>query len=250
MDNREAIGKSIQDEHLDMLIRLAYRREDERLCRQYGYEESMDAIPAEQRAAIYAKVLEKYEAIEREKARAARIRKWKNHVPRIINAAACIALILCIAAPIAVAKVEFIRVRVMKLLAEIQEDHTRLSLIEDEEAAFYIPADWRGKYYPSYLPEGFELSWYSPISVEAIWRNGQGDYLHYIESKESMAIGIDSEKAVQSDVLIGATKALLFEGEDKLALAWSDGETFFSISTNLPKEEGMQIASNVRKIIN
>lgn len=250
MENKEVKNETLRDEHLDALIRLAFRREEERTYQQLMEENQQEYTKEEaaQKDAIFARAMEKFAAQEKQRKKKERIQRLKRSAPRIINVAACLALILCISTPIAVARVEFIRVRVMKLLAEIQEDHTRLSLIEDEEAAFNIPVEWKGSHYPSNLLTGFEVSWINPILGEAIWQNTKGDFIHYMEGLESTAIAIDSENAIQSTVMVGNAEALVFECKDKVIVTWTNGTMFFSVSTNLTLDDCLQVALSVRKI--
>lgn len=60
----------------------------------------------------------------------------------------------------------------MKLLIRIDWDEgvMQMNLVEDEGAAFDVPADWPGEYFPSYLPEGLEVTWKSYIP----------DYMHRV----------------------------------------------------------------------
>ena len=73
---------------------------------------------------------------------------------RLVLIGACVVLVIGIAAPIAIANIEAIRVRVMELLINIQDEYTEISMVENEEMAFDVPAAWRGEYYPSYIPDG------------------------------------------------------------------------------------------------
>jgi hypothetical protein len=250
MENKEVKNETLRDEHLDALIRLAFRREEERTYQQLMEENQQEYTTEEaaQKDAIFARAMEKFAAQEKQRKKKERIQRMKRSVPQIINVAACLALILCIAAPIAVARVEFIRVRVMKLLIEIQEDHTDLSLVEDEEAAYYVPTDWKGEYYPAYLPESCEVDWISILGTEIIWEDNSGEQTKFIESTEDNYISWDSEGAETSTLEINGFDAYWIGKNGKNTIAWSDGNKYFILSTTYNKELCTQIAESVRKI--
>jgi len=251
MENKEVKNETLRDEHLDALIRLAFRREEERTYQQLMEENQQEYTTEEaaQKDAIFARAMEKFAAQEKQRKKRERVLRLKRSVPRIINVAACLVLVLCIAAPIAVARVEFIRVRVMKLLAEIQEDHTCLSLAENDEEAFWIPADWHGEYYPSYLPDDFLISWKSSLYNEIMWRNEAGDIIHYNESYEGDVISVDSSDARITDITLGGNEGLMIEDDGKTTVAWNDGEVYFVIWTTLSADECIEIASSVKRIV-
>ncbi len=250
MENKEVKNETLRDEHLDALIRLAFRREEERTYQQLMEENQQEYTTEEaaQKDAIFARAMEKFAAQEKQRKKKERVLRLKRSVPRIINVAACLALILCIAAPIAVARVEFIRVRVMKLLIEIQDDHTDLSLVEDEEAAYYVPAEWSGDYFPAYLPDGFVVSWQSKIHSDLIWANDAQETIQFIERSEVTEISWDSESAEISQISVNGMEALMIRKGTMTTLVWTNGDKYFVVSATISRDECIEIASSVRKV--
>ena len=115
-----------------------------------------------------------YKRQVRRRSRSARLRRI---VPRVVEIAACVVLAVAVATPFAIANVEFIRSAVMKLLIRIDWDDgvMQMNLVEDEGAAFNVPADWPGEYFPSYLPEGLEAVSYTHL-CQSLWRiNAEND---------------------------------------------------------------------------
>lgn len=250
MENKEVKNETLRDEHLDALIRLAFRREEERTYQQLMEENQQEYTKEEaaQKDAIFARAMEKFAAQEKQRKKKERVLRLKRSVPRIINVAACLALIFCIAAPIAVARVEFIRVRVMKLLIEIQEDHARLSLVEDDESEVLVPPEWSGEYYPYYIPEGFEIKEVDARDCSISYVNSVGNELHFVERTAKWEMGVDTEDAELSYIEINGLTALLIEQDERYKLTWSDGKAYFLVITDLTKDECVRIASNVRII--
>lgn len=240
---------SIRDEHLDALIRLAYRQADA-LEAQEILEGDVRALNPEEEELCrraYARFQQRVEAQDRADRRRASIGRWRRRASRFVGVAACVVLLLGIAAPIAIAKVDFIRVRVLQLLIDVQEEYTELSLVEDEAASFDVPMNWRGAYYPSYIPEGYELSDLDPLVNDVVYTNSKGERIVFSECDQATETNIDSEDAVLSyDAVNGAT-ALILEKNGTM-ISWSDGIKYFIVLTDIPKEESLKIANSVRRI--
>ena len=104
---------SIQDAHLDHLIRLAYRQADALEARELLENAPRELSPEEEALCgrAYARFQEKARALEAEEKCRNHPQRWKRRLSRGIGIAACVVLLLGIAAPIAVARVEFTRTR-------------------------------------------------------------------------------------------------------------------------------------------
>lgn len=80
---------------------------------------------------------------------------WRETLPKVSRAAAVIVLIGAAGLATAIAAVGTVRARVLEFLMRTTPKYTELSLLENEALAFEVPADWEGKYFPSYVPEGY-----------------------------------------------------------------------------------------------
>ena len=78
-------------------------------------------------------------------------------VPRTMRFAVAALGILCIGLTTAFASSETFRVRVFSMFAEDHGQYTAIGLREDEQKAFDVPNGWEGMYYPSYIPDEFEV---------------------------------------------------------------------------------------------
>ena len=176
--------------------------------------------------------------------------------------AACVVLAVAVATPFAIANVEFIRSAVMKLLIRIDWDEgvMQMNLVEDEGAAFDVPADWPGEYFPSYLPEGLEVTWKSYIPgypcIEYTSESGER-VINFSEMGENSTQVNGIEGAVISYMDINGQTAVVIETEHPeneadyyVGIAWDNGEKWFSVDTSgIPKEETIKIARSVKKIL-
>ena len=151
----------IQDAHLDQMIRLAFAQEAALWAQEWMAQSETPETPQEQERAerLLRRMRAQIDREERAARRRSRSVRLRRIVPRVVEIAACVVLAVAVATPFAIANVEFIRSAVMKLLIRIdwEEGVMQMNLVEDEGAAFNVPADWPGEYFPSYLPEGLDV---------------------------------------------------------------------------------------------
>lgn len=237
----------IQDAYLDSLIRLAFLQKEALQAQQFV--EDAQGAPKPDRALrdeTFARFEKRQHALEKMYTRAQKRKSLRRVMPKIIEIAACIVLLLGVATPIAVANIESIRVRVMKLLIDIQDDHTELALVEDPSASFDVPANWRGEYYPAYIPEGYALEAIDPYFNTVQYTNAHAQSIYFDEYTDEEA-NIDTENASLSYEDINGARALVIE-KDGYAIVWSANNRYFTIYTNEPRDTALQIARSVQRI--
>lgn len=240
---------SIQDEHVDDLIRLAYKQADALETQEILENDVRELTPDEEELCrrAYRSFLQKVDVQKRIEKKQKDIWRWKKRTSRFVSAAACLVLLLGIATPIALAKVEFIRVKVLQLLIDVQEEYTELSLVEDTETSFNVPGDWRGEYYLSYIPEGYALSYIDPVYDEVIYNYNDTMSIEYHECSIGDTVNVDSENANISYDFVHGEVALVIEKDDTV-VTWSNGEKYFIVKTYLSREETLKIASSLHRI--
>lgn len=240
---------SIRDDHLDDLIRLAYKQADA-LETQEILENDVRTLTPDEEALCrraYERFWQKADVQDRAEKKQTNISRWRKRASRFVGAAACLVLLLGIATPIAIAKVESIRVKVLQLLINVQEEYTELSLAEDTEASFDVPGDWRGEYYLSYIPEGYVLSYVDPVYNEVIYTYNDTISIDFHECSIGDVANVDSENADISYDFVNGDVALVIEKDDTV-VTWSNGERYFIVKTYLSRGETLEIAESVRRI--
>lgn len=255
--------QEIQDEHLDHMIRLALRQEASLQAQQLIEESERPLTPEEQLRAQKLRARMLTQIAQRE--RAARRRNRREHArrlaPRLVEAAACVVLVIGIAAPIAIANVDSIRSKVMQLLIRVdwEKGEAQMNFVEDESATFDVPSDWSGEYFPSYLPEGFEATWKSCLADPFIeYTSMEGEKtISYGEMGPNTTLISGIEGGVISYTEINGYTAVVIETEAPVDMAhysvgitWDNGEKWFDVNTRgLSKAEALQIAQSVKKIL-
>ena len=133
--SQQSDRRTLQDRHLDMMIQLAFMRDEEEEIQKLLETPDPTLSPEEEEEAkrIFQVAIDKSEKKERRKKIIQFSSAAKKAVPKFIQVAASIILIVGIATPIALANSAYFRSRVMMLLAEIDneegEAHFREPLI-------------------------------------------------------------------------------------------------------------------------
>lgn len=250
MNNRSIVSKEIQDEHLDMLIRLAFKMEEEEEIQSLLSEQTreLSAEDMTHKSLAYALFLEKLEAQQKKEKRKRRIQLWKGRVPKLIEIAACLILILGVSTSIAVAHVECIRVMVMELLIEMQDDHASLRLIESEKASAEVPPEWKGEYFPTYIPEGYEVYRIHDTVAKIDYINSAGKWICFNEYTSAGELCADIEEADVTYIDIQGSEAMIVEKPDATTISWQLGNRYFYLSCETGKDMAVQIARSVCQI--
>ncbi len=250
MSKRMPCSDELKDKHLDMMLQMAYKY-DNALKSQQMLDELEEAgkkcseADARDAFALFLKKCEQQEAQAKRQARKARARRI---IRRTVEVAACVVLVMAIATPFAIAKVDVIRVKVMELLIDIKDDHTELSFVEDEDAAFEVPAGWEGAYYPAYIPDEYEFLELGKLYDSAIYTNQTGQLLAFTEYAQSSLVNVDSEGAVVSYEIVNGSDALVLEKDERIIITWAGSEKYFVIEGYTTKDEALAMARSVRRI--
>ena len=244
MSNKPLCWEEIEEEYCDCLIHLALKqREMEEIQALMEESAHMEVGEAQVRRA-YALFLQKQQAQEKQQRRAARKAQIRRWMPRIAEIAACLLLVICIATPFAVANIESVRASVVRFLIRINEEYAEIGM-EEMDSTIEIPAGWKGGYYLSYVPEGYEVSQVSPFSPYVLYANADGKTLLFREGSEDSTTNIDSEdKAISYESVNGET-ALVMEDETGTSIVWSEGKKYFILQLDESKEEALNVARGV-----
>ena len=256
MKTEENRMDSFQDALLDQLLHLAF---------QYGEEKEVEAIIREGARAltqdeearakkVYQTALQRIEADEAARKREKRRKAFRRVLPRVVQAAACIVLILGITAPIAIANVPALRARVVQMLVSIDAERGQADLRLITEAAFDYPAGWRGAFFPSAIPEGFRLQSADslPNFFEAIYTNEVGAELYFAEMTADAEITAGTGDGVLSYDEVNGSQAFITQSttEAYVRIIWSSQDRWFLLdSTALSVDELLAVARSVKKTV-
>lgn len=251
--------ENMEDRHLDLMIELAFELEEAREVQRLLDEPVPQFTEAEKQSAQRAlhSAFEKANILKRRK----NLRILRNStlymIGNIAKIAACIALIIVIASPIALATSSEFRAKVMQLLIQIdnEEGVVRFSFIEDEEASFDVPEGWIGDYFLSYVPEGFSIYEFDPLFRGIEYRDTANRVLFFGEYDEYTTGLQGTDNSTVSYEYINGKEACIVEGYSEygewhiVSITWANDERWFQIKTyNIGRDETVRLAMNVKKI--
>lgn len=249
---------ALQDRHLDLMIRLSFDMDDADEVQRLLDSPDPVLTPEEQvmAQAIFATAQDKAKQYSRAEKRVKARRTSGRIVMRVIEAAACLILFAMIAVPVAMAASPTFRARVMKLLIVMNPDtqEVQYTLVEDPDAAFFVPEFWPGDFFPSYIPEGYELVNYMPELWSCEFINGDSKF-YYDEMSIYASLGMLAEGQIVYETTINGARAIMVEsgsptdddGHWSYNILWEGEDRWFSVkSFDMSKEETYCIARSVR----
>lgn len=254
------IGTEYQEQHLDMMIKLAFDLDDAEEVQRIVDEKEPELTPEEQAFAdrILAAVLLKVEHQNKLNRRQSYTKKARQIIPRMIEVVACFVLIVAVATPIALANSAAFRAKVMQLLIQMDNEkgEAYFSFEQNPNASFWIPEGWLGGYFLSYIPDGFQIYEFDPLFTMVEYRNTDGSQFIYSEYDETSELMTGIEDATITPIEINGHTGYIIEGmaEDEktntVTVTWSNDTNWFSITGfGISSDLMIQVASNVRKII-
>ena len=173
-------------------------------------------------------------------------------VPRTMRFAVAALGILCIGLTTAFASSETFRVRVFSIFAEDHGQYTAIGLREDEQNAFDVPNGWEGMYYPSYIPDGFEVINVENLSEQIFlisFENKNNEYLTFEEMTEDAESNIDTENAQVYYTEIHGNTALVSAKADLTIVSWNEQNRILSVVFDGEVEENaLKVAKSVTRI--
>lgn len=249
----------IEDEYIDTMIRLAFKQEETLETQEMIVASKRPFTLEEQDAAenVHRRFIEAISAQEKAKKRENRSLRFQNNAPHILQAAAAVILILAIATPIAIANVASFRSAVMKLLLSFDEkkQEVHVDFLEDESAAFDVPAEWPGEYYISYIPDGYQISWQSVYGQAAVeYTNDDGNTIYFMEgtSNTSSVSGTEEGQFTYIDILGRPAFVINVEknGDPYFNFTWAVDDRWFNLQTEgLERDAAIRVAESIKTII-
>lgn len=181
------------------------------------------------------------------------ITRQKNPFYNIVNTkvkkVACIIAVIFIAAFSTVMSVEALRNAFKDFFMSIFSDHSEISTVQDESYA--LPETIENSYDITYDLSNYDIVYEdsNDFSRNIIYQNNDIviDYCQYVKSE--FDIGVNTENAEISTVTIQNSEAIyFFDNNNYHHLIWDNEEYVIMISSNIGKNELIDIANSVQKV--
>lgn len=180
-----------------------------------------------------------------------RLKHMVHHsLPKAGRVAAAALLIFFIGLSTAIAVSSTVRVRVMELIIRIEERYTELSLEENPEASFDVPADWLASYYPTYIPEGYRLIevFGTARNSRAEFKNDVGYRIIFTENDEYGMSNIDTEGAKVGQKAVNGKQVMTVEKNGIAVLVWADFDSYYTLWVDAGIDLACQITEGLTRI--
>lgn len=128
------------------------------------------------------------------------------------------------------------------ILDELSNHAIFQSLFESEENV-------DGKIDCGYIPDGFEVTEekYGKICCYIIFNNDNGEHFELDKINNGDEIGFDTEDSVKSIVEISGREFIIYEKTNAdIRIVWCDYNYTYYLVGNIPYEEALKIAENVK----
>ena len=182
--------------------------------------------------------------------RKAHLRNLGRAVPGILRKVAVFLLVLNLGFTTAAAMVPSVRVKVMELLINIEREYTELSLRESQGASFEVPIDWKGSYFPSFIPEGYEIFEVVDAGICSItYLNSEDQEVSFLEGTEYSSVNINTEGAKTECITIHGRPGMIALREDgDIFIAWCETDRMLILGYTGTREDAIKIAESVIRI--
>lgn len=154
----------------------------------------------------------------------------RQQVQQFLRAAAILAIVF-LGFGTAVAAHEPLRIRFLEYLTQSTNEYLAMGFKKSTQA-LAVPDDWQGSFFPSYLPDGFELAYYQSDArrSSAVFNATDCSVTLNIYTASSMT-RVNSEHAETRPIQIGNAEALLVSLDGLHTIILSGEANYVSISS-------------------
>ena len=224
---------SFNDEYGEILLRKAailLSEEDEKIYDKLLEDESIVNPNQEELDKKILGMIRNYEKEEK--------RKQKQRIiNKIALKAAIFISVLTIGFAITFTTVDAFRVLVFNFTIEQKEKFSVISLSENDNSV--VPSELNDKYYPHYLPEGYEVksTFISDIGVEIFYVNNNKEIISYSYFGKDATAGIDTENRTETIVLVNGLSGSIFSKNGHRTLVFKSDEHIFIIEGHIAQDD-------------
>ncbi len=188
----------INDKAFDLLAEMVNQEEAKQAICAMEEADAVGISDEEQKTLLHMDSMN-YKRIEAHFRKQKTTRFFTHTLPRIAQVAAIVIAVIAVTGTVAIATSQTVRIKVMQLLYTIEKEYTAISLVENPDAAFDIPEQWQGAYFPSFIPQGFTMAQIesNELSSHAVWLNDdETQKITFSIMGEGAVTHIDTENAV------------------------------------------------------
>jgi hypothetical protein len=246
-------SEELKKEYNALILQMALADDLEEECEQLEEElAKRSAGEIAEADAFFQRTEQRTRALINQEIRKLKLRRLcTQSLPKVGRAAAILVLVVFVGLTTAVATVRPVRVKVLQLLVSMDDPRfAELSLVAKEGAEADVPPEWKGSFYPVFIPEGFRVDRIESLTAEHhVWyENEVGERFNIVEAGVDTFSSIDTERAKVSTIAVNGTFGVLSSKPGSVIIAWAFQDKYFIISGNLDETTAMQVAESIVRI--
>ena len=225
-------------------IRIAFAEISEAELDEYGRELSSisesDYSEAAQKRAL--------KLIERKLNKQLSKRFIRKTLPRSLQIITVALLLFFIGLTTAIATVRPVRLRILDFIAQIEENYSVISMTFNDNDDNIVPEEWKGDYYPAYIPEDYDYSHIDEFLNIVYYTAMDNRVLQFSEYEEADYSNINIDEKNAFDITINESDGIALSNGERTTITWCVDGTCFYINFIGDFDEAKRIAESVRLI--
>lgn len=239
-ENRE-ISRALYEELAALKIRIAFAEIDEDELVEFDRDLSSVTGGGYSEAAQKSTL----KLIERKLNKRLRRQFIAHTLPHTLHVVTVVLLLFFIGLTTAVATVRPVRLRVLDFIARIEESYSEISFYNDIDNAV-VPSEWKGKYYPAYIPAEFALSHIDGFFNIVYYTATDDRVLQFCEYGDTVYSNVDFDKDNSFDVTINDSAGIATVDTSGAMITWCIDDICFTLHFSGDFNEAERIAESVR----
>ncbi|NYB73535.1 DUF4367 domain-containing protein [Sedimentibacter hydroxybenzoicus DSM 7310] len=234
---------NFNDEYGEILLRKAailLSEEDKKIYEKFQNDETIVNPNQEELDIKILGMIKDYEKKEKRKKNFILLKKVSLKVAVFIG-------VLAIGFAITFTTVEAFKVTVLNFIFEQKEKFTLISLSDNSNGDIQTKLDT--KYYPHYLPEGYEIknTFITDVRVEILYANKNNEIFSYSYFGTDAETGIDTENRTITNVGINGFEGNIFSKDGHRILVFNSDEYIFVVDGYMTQAEIIKVAESIKK---
>lgn len=242
-ENRE-MSRALYEELAALKIRIAFAEIDEDELAEF--DRDLLSVSSE---SGYSEAAQKrtLKLIERKLNKRLRRRFIAQTLPHTLHVVTAVLLLFFMGLTAAVATVRPVRLRILDFIAKIEESYSEISLVNDIENVI-VPPEWKGKYYPVYIPVEFALSHIDDLFNIVCYTAKDDRVLQFSEYEDAIYTNVDIDQENSFDITINESSGLAMSNGEDTTITWCIDNTYLYLHFSGNLDEAKRIAESVKLI--
>ena len=172
----------------------------------------------------------------------------RKTLPHTIQVVAITLLLFFIGLTTAIATVQPVRLRILDFIAQIEENYSAVSLAFSENEEVVVPDEWKGKYYPYYIPDEYTLTYIDELYNIVCYTAMNDCVLQFSEYEDTIYTNVNINEEYAFDIAINGNDGIAMADEAGTTIAWCVDDTYLYLSFSGDLDTAKLIASNVKRV--